>query len=270
VIRALALVALLAGFVDAPTGWFPDADQANAFAAKANALSHFGGARAVATVQVFVAPQGGGLYVTAVAGKVKDHKDAAARVALDAFLDAPKRAQLTSERISIVRSNSRIIEDKKLIEGVLDWKDDQTSTRTLARLVIAGDSENLVAVTAECVIGDATSAAMFEACEKALRSLDPEIPVDARVLLALAPEGTEPPPGPSMPAGSGSAPTMSEGPRKPMAPITVPTEPQRTVDRRPVYVGAGIVVLAGLFWWNRRRRERLEATAATVKKDPDE
>jgi hypothetical protein len=29
-------------------------------------------------------------------------------------------------------------------------------------------------------------------------------------------------------------------------------------DRRPLFVGAGIVVLAAIFWWNRQRRERFE------------
>ena len=29
-------------------------------------------------------------------------------------------------------------------------------------------------------------------------------------------------------------------------------------DLRPIYVGFGIVFLAGVFWWNRRRRERFE------------
>lgn len=29
-------------------------------------------------------------------------------------------------------------------------------------------------------------------------------------------------------------------------------------DRRPVFVGAGLIVLALAFWWNRRRRDRFE------------
>ena len=84
----------------------------------------------------------------------------------------------------------------------LDYKDDQTSTRTLARLLIGGDAENLVAVTAECVMSTVAPPTTWDACETALRSLTPDIPVDARVVLALAPEGTEPPP-PS-PTGSGT------------------------------------------------------------------
>ena len=268
--RALVLVTLLAGFVTAPTGWRQDVEQANALAAKANAMSQFGGARAVATARVFVPDAGpGALYVTMIAAKVKDHRDAAARVAVDGFLGAPKRAQLSSVRVSVARSESRIDVEAKQIEALLQWKDDQIMTH--ARLVIAGDDENLIAVTGECIVTPDTNAVVRDACLKALASLDPGIAADKRVVLELAPEGSEPPaPAPTAgSAGSGArAPTMSDGPRTPMPPMHMPPAPARAVDRRPVYVGAGIVVLAGLFWWNRRRREQLEAKAE--KRDTDE
>ncbi len=265
-IRALALVALLAGFVKAPSTWREDSEQANAVAAKTNALSHFGGAPAAATAQVFLPPDGpGALYVTAVAGKVKNNRDAAARVAVDGFLGAPKRSQLTSGKVSIAQSGSRIDAATKQIEATLDWSDDDTKIITHARLVIAGDDTNMIAVTGECVVTQATAPAARDACVTALASLDPGIPLEERVALGLAPEGSEPPP-PAL--GSGTGTSMSDGSRTPMPPIVLPQQPRRVVDRRPVYVGAGIVVLAGLFWWNRRRREQLEAKA--VKKDRDE
>lgn len=263
-IRWAALALLLAGFVTKPTGWREDLDAANALAAKTNALPHFGGVTALATTQVLLPTDGpGALYVIAVAGKVSEHRDAAARVAVDAFLGAPKRAQLTSPTIAIDKTASAVDSSKKQIEATLEWHEAGVST-THARLVIAADAANLVAVTGECVFGADTTPAAREACDKALTTLDPGIAAGQRVVVALAPEGTEPPP---LPTGSGSAPTMSDGSRTPMPPITLPQEPQRTVDRRPVYVGAGIVVLAGLFWWNRRRRERAEAA---VKKERDE
>ena len=40
-----------------------------------------------------------------------------------------------------------------------------------------------------------------------------------------------------------------------VAPIIVPQEPRR--DLRPVYVGAGLVLVAAGLWWNRKQRERL-------------
>jgi hypothetical protein len=62
----------------------------------------------------------------------------------------------------------------------------------------------------------------------------------------------------AQPSGSASyqLPTMSDMPRGTLPPIEV-TPPAPAPDRRPVFVGAGIVLLAGLFWWNQRRRARL-------------
>jgi hypothetical protein len=61
----------------------------------------------------------------------------------------------------------------------------------------------------------------------------------------------------AQPAGSSyQLPTMSDMPRGTLPPIEV-APPPPTPDRRPVFVGAGIVLLAGLFWWNQRRRARL-------------
>jgi hypothetical protein len=61
----------------------------------------------------------------------------------------------------------------------------------------------------------------------------------------------------AQPSGSSyQLPTMSEMPRGTLPPIDV-ARPAPAPDRRPVFVGAGIVLLAGLFWWNTRRRARL-------------
>jgi hypothetical protein len=58
---------------------------------------------------------------------------------------------------------------------------------------------------------------------------------------------------------------MSAAPREPASsdervrvpPMTITPDP-RGNDRRTAYVGAGVVVLAAMFWWNRRRRDRFE------------
>jgi hypothetical protein len=270
--RTLALGLLVASSALAgprsspPVGWTEDLAQANELAAKANKLSHFGGVPAVATAQVFAPKDGpGGLYITALAGKLTDHRDAAARVAVDSFLGMPKRAQLTSSKVSIAQSSSRIDVATKQIEASVQWQDDDAQTITHGRLLIAGDPDNLIAVTAECVMSPATPKVVRDACDQALTTLDTGIAPDKRLTLALAPEGSEPPTTPSRIGGSTTtAPTMSDGTHTPLPPMVMPSaQPRRTVDRRPVYVGAGIVLLAGLFWWNRRRRDAL-------KKDSDE
>jgi hypothetical protein len=50
--------------------------------------------------------------------------------------------------------------------------------------------------------------------------------------------------------------TISDGGHLPMPTVVVPDEPRRS-DPRPVYVGAGLLALAAVFWWNRKRRDAL-------------
>jgi hypothetical protein len=52
--------------------------------------------------------------------------------------------------------------------------------------------------------------------------------------------------------------TMSESRRPPLPPISVPSAAP-TADRRPMWVGAGLVLLAGALWWNHRRRASLDS-----------
>jgi hypothetical protein len=260
-------------FIKPPAGWTRDVAQASSLAAKANSVSHFGGASSLASTEVFVAPgTSATLFVTAVVGTVNDHRDAAARVEIDSFLGAPKRAQLSSPKISIAQTGTVLAPKTKQIESTVQWSDDETKTSTHARLVVAADDSTMVAITVECVVGTDAAQAVRDACTKTFTTIDPELDVNTRVALALAPEGTEPPPGPnatgpkpSLPPPSASSPsgrppsTMSDGSRAPVPPIHLQqTETSRTTDKRPVYVGLGIVVLAAVFWWNRRRRERFE------------
>ena len=41
-------------------------------------------------------------------------------------------------------------------------------------------------------------------------------------------------------------------------PLDAPPPPS-PVDRRPFYVGAGLLAFAAVFWWNRKQREALDA-----------
>src|SRR5205814_8226367 len=107
---------------------------------------------------------------------------------------------------------------------------------------------------------------LIDECSAALATLDPGIPVDKRVDAVLAPAGTPPPQAPDRGAGSNTLSTMSgigEGTHTPLPPMTVTPTEKPAPDRRPVYVGLGIVLLAAAFWWNQRRRAQFE-------KDSDE
>jgi hypothetical protein len=158
--------------------------------------------------------------------------------------------------------SARVDEAAKLVIAELVWRDSSPDTATIthARMLIGGDREDLIAVTAECTMGQQVDAAIKAACLTALGSLDVGIPADRRVPITLAAEGVEAPPRPSLPtAGTHRLPaTMDDGSRTPLPPMTI-SQPQRATDRRPVYVGLGIVLLAALFWWNHRRRDRFDA-----------
>jgi hypothetical protein len=247
------------GHIAIPQGWSREDGQAKSLTEKTNALKHFGGAKSMASAEVYVAPAGyaAGLYVTTVAAAVKDNREAAARAEIDSFLASPQRAQLTSPKIVVDKSVSQVDPTKKQIEAIVAWTDKESGLSSTSRLLVVADADYVIAVSAECSHGEQPGAHV-DACLAALDTLDPGVAVDKRVAVALAPAGTEPPP-PTMSSAAPSA-TMSDGGRTPLPPMVVSSTPQRTVDRRPVYVGLGIIVLAALFWWNRRRRERLEVT----------
>lgn len=59
-------------------------------------------------------------------------------------------------------------------------------------------------------------------------------------------------------------PTMTEVPHERVPPLTVPP-PEPEADHRPMFIGAGIIALAGLAWWGARRRARIDD-----EEDPDE
>jgi hypothetical protein len=247
-----------APLVKAPEGWAADPEQASSLATKANAVSHLGVDRSVATADVYVSPsKHAALFVTGVAAKVNaEDRDAAARVAVDELHDATRRATLAGTGIVVDSWETRTLADTKEVQGALLWRDTKATTHTQARIVIAADDENMVAVTGECVLAGEASARDRADCGAALGTLDPGIPAAKRVPFSLAAEGTRPAEPMTLPSGRPPA-TMDDGSRAPLPPMHVaPQTP--TTDRRPVYVGIGLVVLAAVFWWNQRRRARFD------------
>lgn len=268
--RALAIVMLLGGLaqadavrplVKAPAGWRADPEQATQLAAKANALSHFGGARALATSDVHIAPEpGAALFVTAVAGKVgADARDGSARIAVDELHDATTRAALAGSGIVVDSWETKVNPATKEVHGSLQWRDTKANTQTNARIVVVADAETMVAITGECLTTTGAPPALAAACVAALATLDPGIEPAKRVAVALAAPGTPVPEPVAPPPTTMRGPsTMSDATHTPLPPIQVSPPEKPPADRKAVYVGFGIVILASVFWWNQRRRARFE------------
>lgn len=238
--------------VDPPPGWQADVAQATQLAEKANAVSHFGAERSLAVVEVYMTPTPlpGALFVTAIAAKVTSDREVAARMAVDELHATTQRASLAGTGIVEEGWQERVDAAAKQIEATLQWRDTVAGHVTKARLVIAADGENMIALTGECV---AATEAQLKPCEAALATLDPGIALDKRVVLALAPAGAQRAV-PDKPTSTRDE-TIRDGSRMPMPPITLPQE-TRATDRRPVYVGAGIVLLAAAFYWSQRRKQK--------------
>lgn len=229
--------------VQPPAGWHADVAQATQLADKANAVSHYGAEKSLATSEVYLPDAPGvALFVTAIAAKVSTEREVAARMAVDELHATTQRAALAGSGIVEDGWQERVDAAGKLVEATLQWRDTSANTVTHARLIVAADGENLVSVTGECVAADVEQ---MKKCEGALATLDPGITLDKRVALALAPAGTQ--------RALPEKPSMSDASHVPLPPMTLPTQ-ARTKDRRPVYVGAGLVLLAAAFWWNQRRK----------------
>ncbi len=225
-----------------PDRWSMDPEQAAAI------IAHAAGDEKPA-VEVFVANRPG---VALIASRFSAPPSGdAARAAIDDLYGAADRAKIINTNVTIVERADHYDAARKEVVATQTVKADTT---TVSRLVIAMDAQHITAALGECVIRDDANPAQVEACKAALVTLDPA--VADRVAIAVpattAPVLVAPPP--ARPAS-----TMSDGSRMPMPPIQVAQDaPASSTDRRPIYVGAGLVVLALIFWWNRRMRDKFE------------
>lgn len=266
------------GLVTAPAGWRADPEQASALAQRFAATSHFGGLPAVTAVEVYVAERpGAALFATrATAELPADAAQAASavRAALEGLRASSRRAALSGGSAEEQSWQERVETSPRQVAATLAWRDPSSHAAETARIVVASDGKRVVAVTGECISSDGAETAAVAACRRALGSLAPGIAAAQRVELAVAPEGaqepiasaarapaTKPPPQPT----ARPAPTMSSGPGAPvwtderahLPPMAIAQDTSGK-DRRTAYLGAGLVVLAAMFWWNRRRRDRFE------------
>jgi hypothetical protein len=286
--RLFALVGLVlvgtagsasAGSIKPPEGWTLDKD----LSSRVGREPHFGGGKVELTVEAYRAPAPGcTLFVSrAQAAMQVKLRDAAASLEVEELQQKLKRA--TGAKAE--SSSSKADPAAKTLDGSMRWRDDNLISSS--RVVVVSDGTVLVSVGAECLAStDGSAQAALTACEAALASLDPEVPLDKRVPLALvanpadvfvttmnelsaratgsagsagsgaAPSGSASASGSSAP--SDNQPRMGDGSRLPPTPIQVAPPPKTETDRRPIYVGIGLVLFALAFWWNRKRRERFD------------
>lgn len=260
--------------VTPPAGWQQDRELA---ARMTPALgTEFAGLAGVEVVfAVYRAPAPGAvLYVTHATAK--DPGDAARRDAVIAneleALAVAFRGQGTTAKLEL--SNKQADSAKRQLEAALRYRDDSAQLVKSSRTLVVGDGAKLVSVTGDCMIAADAAPALLTACEGALATLDPGIATDKRIALSITDAGASTAAGatsgaadatgagpstaiPTGPGPTGEPARLDDGSRAVLPPIAV-APAKRETDMRPVYVGLGLIVLAALFLWNRKRRERFD------------
>ncbi len=266
--RAIAILAILVGvahageygpMLEVPAGWKVDDSQSDQVGKKLAAVSYFGLLPGDETVTAMYTPAKPGVVLSVVRVNVQTTEPAAAaRAFVDELHAASQRAALAGSGIVEEGWQEKVDTAAKQVEATLAWRDTNAKTSSTARLIVFAYSETVTALTGECFASDDADPKLVGECKRALATLDIGSKPEHRQPIALAPTGTRPTPAAREPAGSGQThASMSDGSRTPLPPMTIPQQPRAT-DRRPVYVGIGLVVLAAGFWWNRRRRARSE------------
>ena len=242
--------------MQAPAGWNEDARTAvRVEETLAVPGAVFPGATALADAQAWTSsPPGAALIATQATTTTLPADPAAAATAalndLRAGADAVDGSKVT-------RWDVKFDSAGKVNEATLEWSEPAIGTTTLARALVYRAGGALVRIGGECILGP-DGAAARASCEAALASIAPTAASFELIAAApTAPTVGEVPPSPHPSSGSdapGIRPLDGELPST----IAVRPGPKQT-DRRPFYVGAGVVLLAVVFWWNRRERDKREA-----------
>jgi hypothetical protein len=230
--------------IQPPAGWTLDASLAQPPPA-----TRFGGAKTKVAMYAYRAPAPGAvLYVNRAEAEVAAaDRDKLATVELE----EPRSAMQRAGSVKTEQDSQRFDDKAKQLEAIVAWRDASVIDRS--RAIVAGDDKRLVSVTAQCVLALDAAAETVKACDAALATLDAEVPAESRVALSIVHLADEPPP-----ATTTDHDRLDSGDKVALPPIVL-APPKPETDRRPVYLGLGLVVLAAIFWWNRRRRERFEA-----------
>lgn len=209
-------------FVTAPAGWHGGASQE--LVEQSGRLGHFGGVHGVIEAERWDAPHPGlVLYVTKVAANTASPSDAA----------TAELGNLGSGAGEPETKDKQLDAHATVIDSGVGHN---------SRMIIAATADRIVAVKGECYMSADALGSEVTDCVHALATLDTGIAAADRVDLTVS----HVPPAPTL-SGSGLTDTHVSLP-----PMQVHQD-QPGPDRRPVYVGAGLIVIAAIFWWNRRR-----------------
>jgi len=260
------------GKLTPPAGWTTDAGRSAGLEKTVGGEEHFGGARVHVSAQYLHAPRPGGiLFVTEVVTEgVPPDPGAAATRELHA---ARAGADAMTGGAQVVRWDVEPAAGGNVAEARLEWKDASLGTTTISRTLVFQLDAGLVRLAAECIIAD-DAAALRAPCEQALDTLAPLAPASARKPLTVLAQA----PAVAAPVGSDAEPAaapVTGGPPAPAAPTLrahegelpttlVVSSPKKKTDRRPLYVLAGLVVIALAYWWNRREKARLAASESAA------
>ncbi len=275
ILMARTAAAAPAPMVTPPAGWIEDPEQSAKVTRTLEGLDQFGGKPATVVGKLFVAP-GSQAALAVTRATLTDLTDlpASARAAIDELLDGPRRAAKTSHEVTVV-STAELQDNPRQYAAVITWRDATADLTNTSRLVLEANAEHLVAVTGECLTSSVTRPALLQACTLALQRLDSGIPPDRRVEMTVTGRG----PAAAVPAPATPQPRMTSPPSRTeeparltdgtnvvLPPMAIPANPPEA-DRRPLYIGGGLVVMAVALWWNRRRRERFDRDDATARGD---
>jgi hypothetical protein len=244
IVIALEAAAAASPLVTAPAGWKggPSDDLMHA----TGLTPHFGGVHGIIEAERYDAPKPGVvLYVTRVAANTTAIASAA-----QAELANVEPSNIKAPKVEMTSADKAII-------ASLDWRDDKAGIKGTSKMVIAAVADRVVAVKGECLAAADADADLLAACGKALATLDPGIAPKDRVDLT----STSTSPTTSTSTSTSPELTLStEPPHAKVPPLAVPPDnASPRTDVRPMILGAAILALAGVFYWNRKRRDRFAA-----------
>lgn len=261
----------------APRGWIHDEAGSEQLTAKAATRAQPGVSRATVVVQAWRSPdsQGSVWFTRTEVGAPEAQRNAIATSQLRELTETARRQGTAQIETSAQRWDAA----GRLLESTITWRDPTLGLREIGRTMVTADADRIVSITGECVFAITAPPEIEKTCAVSLGTLASTIAPKDRVELAIVdapPAETAPaadpvaasPSEPSAmaPSRPGDAARLDAGPRGPLMTIS-PAE--REPDRRPIYLGAGIVLLALVFWWNRRQRDRFDREDKPRSRDDD-